>query len=291
MSVRKAVRLLGAARDVTERNQLEARLRQAQKLEAIGQLTGGIAHDFNNLLQVIVGGIALLDRARNNEKRQAELTEAIRRAAQRGGELTKRLLTIARRQSLRPEAVDLAKWLEDGVRELLERALRGDVKVEMSIPPDLSLVQVDPAELELALLNLAVNARDAMPDGGVLTLSAQEVKLTPGDAEGLRGGFVSLSLSDTGHGMTPDIRERVFEPFFTTKGVGEGTGLGLAQVYGFARQSGGEVRLESTVGRGTTVSLLLPCSDQARKPVTASGSPPSPRRADGQRQCAGGGGR
>ncbi|HEY2131682.1 MAG TPA: ATP-binding protein [Acetobacteraceae bacterium] len=257
----RIVRLLGAARDVTERNRLEERLRQAQKLEAIGQLTGGIAHDFNNLLQVVTGGLALLERARDDPKRHAELMEAIRRAADRGGELTKRLLTIARRQSLRPEAVDLAKWLDEGARDLLARGLRGDVTVETVVAPGLPPVEADPAELELAVLNLAVNARDAMPHGGTLRLTANEVKLDiADDMDGLRGRFVHLCVADTGHGMTPEVQARVFEPFFTTKGVGEGTGLGLPQVYGFARQSGGAVRLASEPGKGTTVSLFLPCS-------------------------------
>jgi PAS domain S-box-containing protein len=260
----RIVRLLGASRDVTERNRLEAQVRQSQKLEALGQLTGGIAHDFNNLLQVVTGGLALLERAKNDPKRYGELMEAIRRAAQRGGDLTKRLLTLARRESLHTEAVELSKWLDDGARDLLARTLRGDVAVESFVAPDLPPVKVDPAELELAVLNLAVNARDAMPQGGTLTLTAQEVELDESDdGLGLCGPFVRLSVSDTGHGMTPDVQARVFEPFFTTKGVGQGTGLGLAQVYGFARQSGGAVHLQSTVGKGTTISLFLPCSPRS----------------------------
>ncbi len=256
-------RVLAAARDVTERNQLEARLRQAQKLEAVGQLTGGVAHDFNNLLQVVLSGLTLMERIADPGRR-AQLAENVRRAAQRGGELTKRLLTVARRQSLRPERIELETWMRDGAGALLRQALRGDIRTELRLPPDLPAVDADLAELELALLNLAVNARDAMPNGGTLTLSAEAVRCyAVADADGLDGAFVRLSLGDTGTGMNEETQARVFEPFFTTKGVGQGTGLGLAQVYGFARQSGGGVRLRSALGQGTTVSLLLPVSRRA----------------------------
>jgi signal transduction histidine kinase/CheY-like chemotaxis protein len=278
----RIVRLLGASRDVTERNRLEAQVRQSQKLEALGQLTGGIAHDFNNLLQVVTGGLALLERAKGNPKRYGELMEAIRRAAQRGGDLTKRLLTLARRESLHTEAVELSKWLDDGARDLLARTLRGDVTVESFVAPDLPPVKVDRAELELAVLNLAVNARDAMPQGGTLTLAAQEVELEESDNDlGLRGSFVRLSVSDTGHGMTPDVQARVFEPFFTTKGVGQGTGLGLAQVYGFVRQSGGAVHLQSTVGKGTTISLILPCAPRSMPAEAGNRAPGAGSRTNG----------
>ena len=262
----RIVRLLGVARNVTERNRLEQRLRQAQKLEAVGQLTGGVAHDFNNLLQVVLSGLTLLERVQDTERR-TQLLDSVRRAAQRGGELTKRLLTVARRQSLQPAAVDLGAWLNDGAGELLSRALRGDIRTDLRLPAGLPPVEVDPAELELAVLNLAVNARDAMPEGGTLTVSAEVVHIGIMDADGLRGSYVRLSVGDTGTGMDDATQARVFEPFFTTKGVGVGTGLGLAQVYGFARQSGGGVRLRSTPGRGTTVSLLLPVS---RRPAPAA---------------------
>ncbi len=253
-------RLLGVSRDVTERNRLEARLSAAQKMEAIGQLTGGVAHDFNNLLQVVLSGLTLMERVQDPARRR-QLAESVRRAAQRGGELTKRLLTIARRQSLRPEPIHLATWLADGAGDLVARTLRGDIRTETLVPKALPPVEADPAELELALLNLAVNSRDAMPQGGTLTVSAELAELDGlTDPDGLSGAFVRLSVRDTGMGMTPEILERVFEPFFTTKEVGKGTGLGLAQVYGFARQSGGGVRLQSTPGAGTTVSLMLPLS-------------------------------
>ncbi|GAC1340834.1 MAG: hypothetical protein NVSMB18_11680 [Acetobacteraceae bacterium] len=265
-------RLLVVARDVTERNRLEERLRAAQKLEAVGQLTGGVAHDFNNLLQVVLSGLTLMDRVKDPGRR-AQVAESVRRAAQRGGELTKRLLTIARRQALRPEPIDLGLWIRDGAGELLARTLRGDIRTQVNVPVGLPPIEADPAELELAVLNLAVNSRDAMPEGGTLTLSADVIdvdELT--DPDRLSGAFVRLSVSDTGLGMSAETQTRVFEPFFTTKEVGKGTGLGLAQVYGFARQSGGGVRLRSAPGEGTTVSLLLPVSHRAA-PVAAVDPP------------------
>ena len=262
-------RLLAVFRDVTARNALEARLRQAQKLEAVGQLTGGVAHDFNNLLQVVLSGLTLLERTDMPERR-AQLLDNVRRAALRGGELTKRLLTVARRQSLRPEAIDLRAWLDDGAATLLTRALRGDIRTELRVHPDLPPVQADPDELELAVLNLAVNARDAMPGGGTLTITAEPAVLDGlTDPDGLHGRFVRLTVADTGTGMSEDTQARVFEPFFTTKGVGQGTGLGLAQVYGFARQSGGGVRLRSRPGEGTAVSVLLPASKAAPRAAAA----------------------
>ncbi len=269
----RIARVLGAARDVTERDRLEARLRQSQKLEAIGQLTGGVAHDFNNLLQVVLSGLTLMERVKD-PVRHAQLADSVRRAAQRGGELTKRLLTVARRQSLQPQAIDLAAWLDDGADELLRRALRGDIRTEITVPRDLPPVEVDPSELELAVLNLAVNARDAMDDGGTLTVSAETVTLDGSAAvEGLSGPFVRLSIGDTGVGMDAATQARVFEPFFTTKEVGKGTGLGLAQVYGFVRQSGGLVRLSSTPGQGTVISLLFPVSRRAVQRPDAPDAP------------------
>ena len=262
-------RLLGVARDVTVRTVLEARLRQAQKMEAVGQLTGGVAHDFNNLLQVVMSGLTLMERA-TDPARRAQLADSVRRAATRGGELTKRLLTVARRQQLTPVPTDLASWLDDGAEELLSRALRGDIRFLREIENGLPAIEVDQAELELALLNLAVNARDAMPAGGTFAVRATAHQFGPGDdPDGLRGAFVAITLSDTGTGMTAEVQQRVFEPFFTTKGIGQGTGLGLAQVYGFARQSGGMVRLTSQEGQGTTVTLYLPVTTTTA-PVSAA---------------------
>lgn len=267
--VGRATCLLGVFRDVTERNRLEERLRAAQKLEAVGQLTGGVAHDFNNLLQIVLSGLTLIERTADPARR-AKVLDSVRRAAQRGGELTKRLLTIARRQSLHPEPIDLGAWLGDGAVELLTRTLRGDIRVEVQVPDGLPPIEVDAAELELAVVNLAVNARDAMQGGGTLTLSADVLEVDQiTDPDELSGSFVRLAVTDTGVGMSADVQARVFEPFFTTKEVGKGTGLGLAQVYGFARQSGGGVRLQSAQGHGTTISLLLPIAQTPAAPRAA----------------------
>ncbi|POH84392.1 hybrid sensor histidine kinase/response regulator [Stutzerimonas stutzeri] len=245
---------------MAERAQIEETLRQAQKIEAIGQLTGGIAHDFNNLLMVISGGLDMLDRRADPERRE-RLMEGMRQAAQRGTALTKQLLAFSRRQSLAPEAVDLVLRISR-MRELLDRSLSGDVKVRVRFAPNLWPVEVDPGELELVILNLAVNARDAMPDGGSILIEASNA---PGEAVlGITGDFVRLTVTDSGTGIPEDVRTRVFDPFFTTKEIGKGSGLGLAQVYGFARQSGGTVWIESECGRGTSVIMMLPRS--ARTP-------------------------
>lgn len=239
-----------------ERARIEEALRQTQKIEAIGQLTGGIAHDFNNLLMVISGGLDMLDRRADPERRE-RLMDGMRQAAQRGAALTRQLLAFSRRQSLAPEAVDLALRI-GRMRELLDRSLSGDVEVEVQFAADLWPAEVDPGELELVILNLAVNARDAMPDGGSILIEARNA---PGESvQGTTGDFVRLTVTDTGTGIPEEVRARVFDPFFTTKEIGKGSGLGLAQVYGFARQSGGTVWIESECGRGTRVILLLPRS-------------------------------
>jgi len=242
---------------MAERARMEETIRQAQKIEAIGQLTGGIAHDFNNLLMVMSGGLDML--SRNPEpKRQQMLFEGMRQAAQRGAGLTRQLLAFSRRQALRPETIDLARHIVR-MRELLDRSLRGDVHVDLELPKDLWPTDADPGELEFALLNLTVNARDAMPDGGTIIIRGENA---PDEKTGLGVDFVTLSIIDAGTGMTEEVKARVFEPFFTTKGVGRGSGLGLAQVYGFAAQSGGKVEIDTAVGRGTTVTLYLPRSTQ-----------------------------
>lgn len=241
---------------MAERAQIEEALRQAQKIEAIGQLTGGIAHDFNNLLMVISGGLDMLDR-RADPARRERLMDGMRQAAQRGTALTRQLLAFSRRQSLEPESVDLVLRI-GRMRELLDRSLSGDVHVEVQFEPDLWPVEVDPGELELVILNLAVNARDAMPDGGSILIEASNA---PGEAVlGVTSDFVRLTVTDSGTGIPEDVRARVFDPFFTTKEIGKGSGLGLAQVYGFARQSGGTVWIESECNRGTSVIMLLPRS-------------------------------
>ena len=241
---------------IAERERVEESLRHAQRIEAIGQLTGGVAHDFNNLLMVISGGLDMLGR-QPDPARQQRLMDGMRQAAGRGAALTRQLLAFSRRQALRAEPVDLRRQI-GSMRELLDRSLSGDVHVALDFGPDLWPVEVDPGELELVILNLAVNARDAMPEGGTIEIRAANL---PGwDADGLHGDFVRLAVIDTGTGMPPEVVARVFEPFFTTKDIGKGSGLGLAQVYGFARQSGGTVRIDTAPGRGTTIELLLPRS-------------------------------
>lgn len=239
---------------MTERARIEDSLRQAQKIEALGQLTGGVAHDFNNLLMVILGGLEMLDHT-NATARRTMLMDGMRQAAQRGAALTRQLLAFSRRQTLQPQPVDLAHQV-GSMRELLDRSLGGNVQIRVAFNDDLWAVQVDPGELELVVLNLAVNARDAMPKGGVITIRAENVPAL--ETDHLRGDYVRLAIVDSGTGMSPEVQEHVFEPFFTTKEVGKGSGLGLAQVYGFAKQSGGTVQIESEVGRGTSVALLLP---------------------------------
>ncbi|WP_260693311.1 ATP-binding protein [Rhizobium leguminosarum] len=238
------------------RAEVEEKLRQAQKIEAIGQLTGGVAHDFNNLLMVISGGLEMLDR-QTDPARRKRLMDGMRQAAERGSGLTRQLLAFSRRQELKPQTVDLAHQI-GGMRELLDRSLRGDVHVVIDLSPDLWAVEVDASELELVVLNLAVNSRDAMPKGGTIKITAEN-EVAEAEANGQRD-FVRLVIADDGCGMTREVKARVFEPFFTTKDIGKGSGLGLAQVHGFAQQSGGRIEIDSEVGKGTTISLLLPRS-------------------------------
>jgi signal transduction histidine kinase/CheY-like chemotaxis protein len=246
-------------RQIDERARVEETLRQAQKIEAIGQLTGGVAHDFNNLLMVIAGGLDLIDRTRDAERRHRVIA-GMRQAAQRGASLTRQLLAFSRLQSLAPEPVDLARRIGD-MSELLHRSLRGDIEVRLDFEEGLWPVEVDPGELELVVLNLAVNARDAMPEGGTITIRARNAPAQDASER----DFVELAVIDTGAGMPAEIQERVFEPYFTTKDVGKGSGLGLPQVHGFAGQSGGSVRIESEPGAGAKIILLLPRS--ARQPA------------------------
>jgi signal transduction histidine kinase/ActR/RegA family two-component response regulator len=244
---------------MAEREKAEEALRQSQKMEAIGRLTGGIAHDFNNLLMVASSGVELLDRTTDPARREA-LTEGVRQAVERGAALTRQMLAFSRRAPLKTEVLHLPTRIE-GLRFLLDRALREDIEVVLDLPADLWRIEADPGELELALLNLAVNARDAMPNGGRIILSAHNMT-----GEGRTSDMVCLRIADTGTGMAEAVASRVFEPFFTTKEVGRGTGLGLSQVYGFARSSGGEISVESAEGLGTTFTLCLPRTD---KPATA----------------------
>jgi two-component system, NtrC family, sensor kinase len=244
--------------DEAERREMaEGALHQAQQLQAIGQLTGGVAHDFNNLLMIVSGSVQRLRRHIKDEK-QTHLLDAITTATQRGESLTRQLLTFSRRQTLQPSVIDLAERLPE-IKDMLSRSLRGDIEIRVSVPRRPCTVKIDPSEFELALLNLAVNARDAMPSGGTLTITAKPVVLRGKTSEeGLAGDFVAIRVADTGSGIPADVLPRVFEPFFTTKDVGKGTGLGLSQVYGFAHQSGGAASIASSARRGTVVTLFLP---------------------------------
>ena len=251
-------------KQMEERARVEETLRQAQKIEAIGQLTGGIAHDFNNLLMVILGGLEMLQRQADPERRE-RLLDGMRKAALRGSALTKQLLAFSRRQALKPQPLNIVRQIER-MRELLDRSLRGDVQVAFKLDSHLWSVEVDAGELELVILNLAVNARDAMPNGGTIEISAQNRPAFHDD--GLDGDYVCLSVSDNGTGMSPEVQSRAFEPFYTTKEIGKGSGLGLAQVHGFVNQSHGGVRISTTLGRGTTISLYLPRSHKAARDET-----------------------
>ena len=250
--------ILGTLLDVTDRRRLEEQLSQARKMEAVGQLTGGIAHDFNNLLTVVLGNADILMRRIEDGKTRRQL-EAIKLAADRGHTLTKQLLAFSRRQTLNPEALDL-KLLVRGFAPLIKQAVGEGVTLDINDRPSPVFVFADANQLENALLNLAVNARDAMESEGRLTITVGEQ-----DGNGL------IAVSDTGSGMTPETRQRLFEPFYTTKEVGRGSGLGLSQVYGFLKQSGGKVEIESMVGEGSTFCLFLPLTDQRPERVTADG--------------------
>jgi len=264
-----ALRRTRRLHDEAERREAaEAALRQAQRLEAIGQMTGGVAHDFNNLLMVVSGSAERLRRDLTSEKHR-RLLDMIMNATNRGESLTRQLLAFSRRQMLTPVAMNLAQRLPE-LKDMLNRSLRDDITLEVAVPEEGCTVKADPSELELALLNLAVNARDAMPNGGTLRISAEPVTLKGSPAEdGLSGDFVAIRVADTGGGIAPEILPRVFEPFFTTKDVGKGTGLGLSQVYGFAKQSGGAATVASTVGRGTVITLYLPRTQDLPAPSVA----------------------
>ncbi|MFV3131086.1 response regulator [Niveispirillum sp. KHB5.9] len=240
-----------------EREHALAQLFEAQKMDTIGQLTGGMAHDFNNLLMAILGSLELMKKwLPPDDARILRLLDNARQAAERGSALTQRLLAFARRQELKPEAVDVSR-LVGGIEDLLQRALGQSVRIAKSLPNDLPPVCVDANQLELALLNLAVNARDAMPVGGVLGVAAKTEEMEAKD--GLRpGAYVRITVSDSGIGMDADTLARATEPFFTTKGPGKGTGLGLSMVHGLAAQSGGRLKLSSKPGKGTTIDLWLP---------------------------------
>ncbi|HUP67217.1 MAG TPA: PAS domain S-box protein, partial [Sphingomicrobium sp.] len=274
--------LLGFAkitRDMTEKREAQLRLEESreqlfrsQKMEALGQLTGGLAHDFNNLLTAILGASDLASRNLDKPEKLSRMLEGIRNSAQRGAGLTKQLLAFARAQPLDIKSMNLKSFLDE-VTTLLRPSLRSNIELFTETSNQLWNVDADPGALELSFLNLAFNARDAMKDGGTLKISASNVVLD-GKPDGLRGDHVALRIADTGSGMAPETIERVFEPFFTTKAFGEGTGLGLSQVFGFAKQLGGGVTVESKPDQGSTFTLYLPASHGAAADVQhADGTP------------------
>ena len=263
------VYFFGSQLDVSRRRDAEESLYQAQKMESLGQLTGGIAHDFNNLLQVVSGHnevmLALLDHPTLDAARMRRAGEAVRAATDRAAKLTHQLLAFSRKQRLEGRLLNL-NGLVEGMSEMTGRTLGDDIVLRSVLAPDLWTTRIDPTQAEVALLNVLINARDAMPEGGTVTMRTENLLIEDEDTALYKtvppGAYVVVSVTDTGLGMPAEILNRVMEPFFTTKGEGKGTGLGLAMVYGFAKQSGGSVKIYSEVGHGTTVRLLFPASDQ-----------------------------
>jgi signal transduction histidine kinase/two-component SAPR family response regulator len=267
------VEYAGTLLDITDRKELEHQLAHARKMDAIGQLTGGIAHDFNNLLAAVLGGVGMIERRIPLDDGQRKIVSMTRHAAEQGSELVRRLLAFARRQKLEPAAIPIAT-LSAAVTDLLAHTLGGLVQLKWHNADGVGQVYADEGQLELALMNLIINARDAMPDGGAITVSAENSDVLPDGDLGLPAGrYVVLSVTDTGSGIAPEMIERVLEPFFTTKEVGKGTGLGLSMVYGFARQSGGTMRIHSTLGTGTTVEIWLPAAPAAPADAPAPANP------------------
>jgi PAS domain S-box-containing protein len=263
--------LLVEARDITELKAAQEQLRQSQKMEALGQLTGGLAHDFNNLLTVVVGGLDLITK-RSDDPKLKRYAENALSAAERGARLTGQLLAFSRVQRLEVRPTYVAPLIQN-MRPLLRNVLGPGITKQFDLDEAMMPVMADPTQLEVAVLNLAINARDAMPDGGVLSFVSRPVRIS-GDADVEDGEYIELTISDTGVGMPPEVAERAFEPFFTTKEVGKGTGLGLSMVYGMARQSGGAARIVSTLGTGTAVSLLFRKADDEAVEASAGTEEP-----------------
>ncbi|WP_267380565.1 MULTISPECIES: hybrid sensor histidine kinase/response regulator [unclassified Sphingomonas] len=272
------LRMAGVVSDVTDQKEADAQLAQAQKMDAIGQLTGGVAHDFNNLLTPIVGSLDLLRRRHKDDEKTQRMVGGALQAAERAATLTQRLLAFARKQALQPRAVDVGALI-DGIVDLVRRSLGPTIAVVLEVPRHLPSARVDPNQLELALLNLAINARDAMPGGGRLLLSVAEVAVDERNPLNLKGGrYVRLIAEDNGTGMDRATLARATEPFFSTKGVGKGTGLGLSMVHGLAAQSGGILHLRSEPGAGTAVELWLPATDEVANDAARKASDPAPAR-------------
>jgi len=274
----------GFIRDITLRAKMEEDLRQAQKMEAIGQLTGGVAHDFNNLLTVISGNLEMLERHIERPEGREMLAEA-QEATELGAKLANRLLAFGRRQPLNPKAIDLSA-LVDGMTDLLRRSLGATIEVEPRLARNLPMTMSDPGQVENALLNLAINARDAMPDGGRLIIETAEVEIDANYASSnpdvVAGHYLMLAVTDTGRGMSEEVRRRAFEPFFTTKGPSAGSGLGLSMVYGFVKQSGGHTELYSELGRGATVRLYLPALARDTEGGKGRGTGAAARQSSGE---------
>ena len=270
--------------EALERERTEAALRQSQKMEAVGQLTGGIAHDFNNMLQAIGSSLELMQKriGQGRPERAEQFVDAARQTVARAAALTNRLLAFARRQTLQPRAVEPGGLIE-GMVDLIRRTTGSGIAVELNIGSDTWTVLCDPNQLENVLLNLAINARDAMPDGGSLVIATQDVIMSDVDVSSQEdakpGDYVEITVADTGVGMDEATRARAFEPFFTTKPLGQGTGLGLSQLYGFVRQSNGVVRLDSVQGQGTVVRLYLPRYQETRRCHEEPVTPSEPNRA------------
>ncbi len=269
-------RLVGFAkitRDITERRdaqikleQMHRKLAESQKLDALGQLTGGVAHDFNNLLMIISGSLHTLKRGAGDDPKMQRAVVAIENATRRGAALTGQLLTFARRQSVNPQPIDLSGRIE-AIRQVLDTGVGRAVQLTFDIDPAVWPVTIDIVEFETAMVNLVINARDAMPSGGTITISAHNQTIPgPGGDD-----FVAIGVEDTGQGIAPDVLDKIFDPFFTTKPVGKGTGLGLSQVHGFAYQAGGTVSVKSELGKGTKVTMLLPRQRIGRWPEKIDG--------------------
>jgi PAS domain S-box-containing protein len=266
----RPVEYAGTLLDVTDRKDLETQLVHARKMDAIGKLTGGIAHDFNNLLAAVLGGLGLIERRLPLEEEHRKILGMAKHAAEQGSELVGRLLAFARRQQLEPASIEIGR-LSGSVTDLLAHTLGGLVELHWEMQDGIWCAFADEAQLELALMNLIINARDSMPDGGRISVSAANREIGSNQDLGLKGGdYVVLAVSDTGCGIAPEMLDQVMEPFFTTKDVGKGTGLGLSMVYGFAKQSGGAIRMESRVGAGTTVEIWLPRAPQAGEGASAA---------------------
>ncbi len=272
----RPIEFAGTLTDITEQRSLESQLVQAQKMDAIGKLTGGIAHDFNNLLAAVIGGLGLLDKRASLSEDQRKILAMTKRAAEQGSELVRRLLAFARRQKLEPHPIDLAA-LQDAVWDLLTHTLGGLVNIEWNASEDVWKAFADQAQLELALVNLIINARDAMPSGGTVTIIAENRHLHASEIQGIGAGdYVRIAVKDTGTGISAEHLEKVMEPFFTTKELGKGSGLGLSMVYGFAKQSNGAFRVESKLGAGTVAELWLP-----RAPDVPAAGAETPAETDG----------